>query len=73
MSTDDPVRKLIVAWHAVMRGQYGDLIRADLEYYAQRQSHVPGDPTESAFRDGQRMMAQNILMMADDEQGVGNV
>lgn len=69
----DEERKIIAAWYMVMRGEYGELIRKDLEYYANRQSHYIGDPYETAFRDGQRMLAQNILLMADSEEGPINV
>lgn len=64
----DIEEKIRVAWAIVLKGAYGEFIRKDLEYYAQRQSHTPGDPCETAFRDGQRIMAQNILLTASEDK-----
>jgi len=61
---DADIRK---AFRHMLNGVDGDIIRDELEYYTNRRSHVPGDPTSTAFNDGQRMLAQNILSMADDD------
>jgi hypothetical protein len=59
--------KLMSAWRLLLRGAHGHIIQKDLEYYATRQSHVSDDPYETAFRDGQRMLAQTYLDMAKED------
>lgn len=59
--------QLLAAWSLLLRGSQGEIIRKDLEYYATRQSHVSGDPYETAFHDGQRMLAQTYLDMAKED------
>ena len=55
------------AWQAALAGEYGDTIIRDLKYYASRQVHTPGDPYTTAFNDGQRVMAANILQMVEED------
>jgi len=61
---DSDIRK---AFRHMLNGVDGDIIRTELEYYTKRRSHVTGDSHATAFNDGQRMLAQNILSMADDD------
>jgi len=63
----EAIDKLSHSWQTVMAMPAGQFIRKDLEYYATRQSHVPGDPYATAFQDGQRMLAQTILDLATKE------
>lgn len=62
---DDEVRK---AYRAALSGHHGEVIREDLEYYANQQSHVPGDPYTSAFNDGMRVMARNFLILGEPDE-----
>lgn len=59
--------KLIHAWQSIFAQPAGQFIKKDLEYYATRQSHTRDDPYETAFKDGQRMLAQTILELGTKE------
>lgn len=58
------------AWRIALGGQHGERIIEDLKFYAKRQAHVPNDPYSTAFNDGLRTMATNILTMIEDEEDV---
>lgn len=62
---DEQVKK---AYRAALAGVNGDVIRKDLEYYANKQSHVPGDPYATAFNDGMRVMARNFLLLGEADE-----
>jgi len=57
---DDQIKK---AYRAALSGANGEVLRKDLEFYANKQSHVPGDPYTTAYNDGQRIMARNFLIL----------
>ncbi len=61
---DEQIR---VAYRAAMSGPNGDVIRKDLEFYANKSSHVPGDPYTSAYNEGRRVMARNFLLLGEDD------
>jgi hypothetical protein len=62
--------KLKSAWRIALGGAHGELIVEDLKFYAKRQAHVPNDPYSTAFNDGLRTMATNILTMIEVEDDV---
>jgi len=62
--------KLQTAWRIALAGPHGDIIIEDLEFYASRQAHVPHDPYSTAFNDGLRTMATNILQLIKDDDDV---
>ena len=62
--------KLQAAWRIALSGSHGDIVMADLKLYASKQAHVPGDPYTTAFNDGQRTMAQGILLLIEGEDDV---
>lgn len=45
----------------------GEVMRNDLEYYANQKCHVPGDPHTSAYNEGMRIMARNFIMLGEIE------
>lgn len=59
---EDQVRK---AYRAALSGSNGDIIRKDLEYYANKTSHVAGDSHTSAFNEGMRVMARNFILLGE--------
>jgi len=61
------VEKLRNAWRLALGGAHGEIILRDLQYYINRQSHIPGDPYSTAFNDGQRSMATNILALIEED------
>ncbi len=61
---DAEIRK---AYRAALAGANGEVIRKDLEFYANKASHVPGDPYTSAYNEGKRVMARNFLMLGEDD------
>ncbi len=67
---DDEFRKLRSAWRAALAGSHGEVIMEDLRFYAQQQAHQPGDPYTTAFNDGMRTIATNILNMIEDKDNV---
>ncbi len=56
------------AYRRILSGPDGEVVRSDLEYYANKQSHAPGDSHQTAFNDGMRVMARNWLAMAGEAQ-----
>lgn len=70
MSNEKETDKLAAAWQTALSGPHGDRIIKDLNFYARRQVHVPNDPYSTAFNDGLRTMATNILIMIEDEDNV---
>ncbi len=62
--------KLQSAWRLALSGAHGDRIIEDLTFYAKRQAHVPNDPYSTAFNDGLRTMATNILTMIEGDNDV---
>ncbi len=62
--------KLADAWRTALSGPHGDRIITDLSFYAKRQVHVPNDPYSTAFNDGLRTMATNILTMIEEDNDV---
>lgn len=62
--------RIKAAWRIALAGSHGEIIMSDLKFYANQQAHVPGDPYTTAFNDGQRTMAQNILLMIEGEDDV---
>ncbi len=45
------------------------LLQALHEDYVTEQAHVPGDPHETAFRDGQRSVAWRLITLANEDRG----
>lgn len=64
--------KLRSAWRLALGGAHSECIIEDLKYYAKRQAHVPNDPYSTAFNDGLRTMATNILIMIEDKEDVSS-
>ena len=58
----DEIKK---AYLSALSGPNGEILRKDLEYYANMQCHVPGDPYTSAFNEGKRIMARNFLLLGE--------
>jgi hypothetical protein len=44
----------------------GKRIVNDLMFYVTRQSHVAGDPTSTAFKEGERALALRILRLSGE-------
>ena len=59
--------KIRSAWRLVLRHAAARPALEDLRYYARRQSFVSDDPYGTAFREGERALAQRILDSLDDE------
>jgi len=68
--TPTEMERVQAAWRIALAGHHGEIIMTDLKHYADRQSHVPGDPYTTAFNDGLRTMAKNILLTIEDEDNV---
>jgi len=51
-----------------MSGANGEIIKKDLRYYANKESHVPGDPYTSAYNEGKRVMARNFLLLGEENE-----
>jgi len=64
------VGKLQNAWRRAMVGPHSEIILNDLKFYANNQAHVPGDPYTTAFNDGMRTIANNIILMIEGELDV---
>ncbi len=60
---DEQIKK---AYRRALSGPDGEVLRKDLEYFANMQCHVPGDPYTTSFNDGRRMMARNFLLLGDE-------
>lgn len=60
----DEVKK---AYRSALAGPNGEVIRKDLEFFANMTCHVPGDPGTSAFNEGKRVMARNFLLLGEDD------
>ena len=60
---DDQIKKAYRA--AFIAG--GDVMRKDLEFLANQKAHTPGDPYDSAFKNGMRVMARNFLLLGEIE------
>jgi len=43
-----------------------DVVKKDLEYYANMDCHVPGDSHTSAYNEGKRVMARNFLLLTEE-------
>ena len=67
---DNETKIVQAAWRTALAGQHGEIIIKDLKLYADRQSHVVGDPYSTAFNDGMRVMAKNILLTIEGEDDV---
>lgn len=65
MKVDEQIR---LAFRAALSGRNGDIIRKELEYYANMETHVPGDPHTSAYNDGKRIMARNFLLLGEVDE-----
>lgn len=70
MPDNDELARLQSAWRVALAGAHSEIIIEDLSYYAKRQAHTPGDPYTSAFNDGMRTMATNILLMLEGDKDV---
>ena len=57
---DEQIRK---AYAAALSGKNGEILIKDLRYYANKTSHTPGYPYTTAYKDGQRTMARNFLLL----------
>ncbi len=64
--------KVQAAWRTALAGHHGEIITNDLKHYAQMQVHVPGDPYSTAYNDGMRTMATNILILIEGEDDVSS-
>lgn len=62
---EDQVRK---AYIKALSGANGDILRKDLEYYANMDCHVPNDPYTSAYNEGRRIMARNFLLLGEPNE-----
>ena len=67
---NNELKKLQAAWRIALSGAHGEIVMADLKLYANQQSHVVGDPYTTAFNDGMRIMARNILTLIEDDNNV---
>lgn len=67
---NDELKRIQAAWRIALAGSHGEIIMDDLKLYANQQSHVAGDPYSTAFNDGQRIMARNILITIEGEDDV---
>lgn len=67
---NDEVKKLQAAWRIALIGHHGEIIKNDLKFYATKQAHVPNDPYSTAYNDGMRTIATNILTMVEGEENV---
>ncbi len=67
---NDELKRIEAAWRIALTGSHGDIIMDDLRYYSMRQAHVPNDPYTTAFNDGMRTMATNILLTVEGEEDV---
>lgn len=70
MSSNNDLDKLQTAWRIALAGAHGEIILSDLTLQANQQVHVAGDPYTSAFNDGMRIMARNILTLIEDDDNV---
>ena len=70
MDDNNELKKLKAAWRIALAGAHGEIIMEDLEMFANQRSHVAGDPYTTAFNDGMRMMARNILTLLEDDDNV---
>lgn len=70
MADNKELDKLQAAWRIALAGAHGEIIKNDLEVFANQRSHVAGDPYTTAFNDGTRMMARNILTLIEDDNDV---
>lgn len=70
MDSQDEFAKLQAAWQMAFAGAHSEIIIEDLNFYAKRQAHVPNDPYTTAFNDGMRTMATNILIMIEGNEHV---
>jgi len=66
----DKLKKITEAWRIALTGTHGDIIKEDLRYYSTMQAHVANDPYTTAFNDGLRTMATNILLTVEEEDNV---
>lgn len=64
------LKRVQAAWRIALAGSHSEIIMDDLKLYANGQSHVVGDPYTTAFNDGMRMMATNILLTIEGEDDV---
>jgi len=51
------------AWSRVFEGEYGKVIKQELEYFLLMDCHVPGDPYATAYNAGRQTLARNILIL----------
>ena len=70
MSENKELERVTAAWRIALAGSHGEIIMNDLKNYSQMQVHVPGDPYSTAFNDGLRTMAMNILLTIEGEDDV---
>lgn len=59
---DQQIKK---AYVRALSGADGEILRKDLEFFANKTSHVPGDPYTSAYNEGKREMARNFLLLGE--------
>ena len=60
----DPRVDFELAWRKIADSQDGEkVLKALLEIYGLRTSHVPGAPYETAFREGQRDVVNYLLTL----------
>lgn len=70
MDNNNELNKLQAAWRIALAGAHGEIILDDLKLYANQQVHVAGDPYTTAYNDGMRVMARNILTLIEDDNDV---
>ena len=61
---DEQIKK---AYRAAFAGANGEILRKDIEFYANKSCHVPGDSHTSAYNEGMRIMARNWLLLGEAE------
>lgn len=57
---------LASAYSHVLKSDYGKKIVSDLMFYVTRQSHVAGDITSTAFKEGERALALRLLRLGGE-------
>ena len=60
----DPRKNFEKSWKKISDSPDGEtVLQGLLEMYSLRTSHVPGDPYETAFREGQREVVTYLLSL----------
>ena len=65
---NDPRENFEKSWRKITDSPDGETVLTTLlELYSLRTSHVPGDPYETAFREGQRDVINYLLALVQNK------